>query len=246
MDTAIQTKTNILVVDDQIGMLETFTDILEDRDYNVVTADDGFTAIKKAKERSFDLIFMDIKMPGLNGVQTFRELKKIDPKITVIMMTAYSVEDLIEEAVEEGAYAVIYKPFDIDRVIQTIERVLKNNLILVVDDRLEDRQLFADILAEKEYQVTTAKDGFEAIDLVKKGNFSIIFIDVKMPGIDGVQTFEQIREIRPDIPVIMITGYSVEEMLKEAVDKGAYACLHKPLDMEKIIRIAEEVRNSKK
>lgn len=246
MDTAIQTKTNILVVDDQIGMLETFTDILEDRDYNVATADDGFTAIKKVKEQSFDLIFMDIKMPGLNGVQTFRELKKINPKITVIMMTAYSVEDLIEEAVEEGAYAVIYKPFNMDRVIQTIERVLKNNLILVVDDRLEDRQLFADILAEKEYQVTTAKDGYEAIEQVRKGNFSIIFIDVKMPGIDGVQTFEQIREIRPDIPVIMITGYSVEEMLKEAVDKGAYACLHKPLDMDKIIRIAEEVRNSKK
>ena len=130
MDKAIQTKTNILVVDDQIGMLETFTDILEDRDYKVVTADDGFTAIKKVKEQSFDLIFMDIKMPGLNGVQTFRELKKIDPKITVIMMTAYSVEDLIEEAVEEGAYAVIYKPFNMDRVIQTIERVLKNNLIL--------------------------------------------------------------------------------------------------------------------
>lgn len=246
MDTAIQTKTNILVVDDQIGMLETFTDILEDRDCNVVTADDGFTAIKKAKEQSFDLIFMDIKMPGLNGVQTFRELKKIDPKITVIMMTAYSVEDLIEEAVEEGAYAVIYKPFDMDKVIQTIERVLKNNLILVVDDRLEDRQLFADILIDKEYQVTTAKDGYEAIELVRKNNFSIIFIDVKMPGIDGIQTFEQIHEIRPDIPVIMITGYSVEEMLKEAVDKGAYACLHKPLDMEKIIQLVEEVRKNKK
>jgi two-component system response regulator HydG len=246
MDTATKTKTNILVVDDQIGMLETFTDILEDRDYNVATADDGFTAIKKLKAQSFDLIFMDVKMPGLNGVQTFRELKKINPKITVIMMTAYSVEDLIEEAVEEGAYAVIYKPFNMDRVIQTIEKVLKNNLILVVDDRLEDRQLFAEILAEKEYQVTTAKDGYEAIEQVRKGNFSIIFIDVKMPGIDGVQTFEQIREIRPDIPVIMITGYSVEEMLKEAVDKGAYACLHKPLDMDKIIRIADQVRNSKK
>ena len=51
MDTAIQTKPNILVVDDQIGMLETFTDILEDRDCNVVTADEGFTAIKKVKEQ---------------------------------------------------------------------------------------------------------------------------------------------------------------------------------------------------
>jgi DNA-binding NtrC family response regulator len=243
META--TKTNILVVDDQIGMLETFTDILEDRDCNVVTADNGFAAIKTVKEQSFDLILMDMKMPGLNGVQTFRELKKIDSSITVIMMTAYSVEDLIEEAVEEGAYAVIYKPFDMDRVIQSIDKALEKNLILVVDDRLEDRQTLSDILAEKDYKVTTAKDGYEAVDLVRKDNFGIIFVDMKMPGMDGVETFERIREIRPGVPVIMITGYSVEEMLKEAVDKGVYACLHKPLDMEKIVHLIEEVKNNK-
>ena len=69
---------NVLVVDDQIGMLETFTDILEDRGFDVVTADDGFSAIRKVKEQSFDLIFMDIKMPGITGVQTFREIKKMN------------------------------------------------------------------------------------------------------------------------------------------------------------------------
>ena len=83
-------KASILVVDDQVGMLETFTDILEDRGFNVVTADDGFSAIKRVKAQAFDLIFMDIKMPGINGVQTFREIKKINPKIAVVMMTAYS------------------------------------------------------------------------------------------------------------------------------------------------------------
>lgn len=246
MNTAIQTKTNVLVVDDQIGMLETFTDILEDKDCDVVTAEDGFAAIKRTKEQSFDIVFMDIKMPGLNGVQTFRELKKVNPDITVIMMTAYAVEDLIEEAIEEGAYAVIYKPFDMDKVIQTIEKVLKKNLILVVDDRLEDRQLFADILTEKEYRVATAKDGYEAIDMVKKDKFDIIFVDVKMPGINGVETFEQIHKISPETPVIMITGYSIDEMLEEAKGKGAYACIHKPVDMEKIIRIVESVKTSKK
>ena len=82
---------NALVVDDQIGMLETFTDILEDKGFNVATAEDGFQAIRKVKEQQLDIIFMDIKMPGINGVQTFREIKKINPKASVIMMTAYSV-----------------------------------------------------------------------------------------------------------------------------------------------------------
>jgi len=241
----MQAKANVLVVDDQIGMLETFTDILEGRGFSVATADDGFQAIKKVKKQDFDLIFMDIKMPGINGVQTFREIKKINPKVSVIMMTAYSVEDLVKEAIEEGAYTLIYKPFDMDKVIQTIERVLETVLVLVVDDRLEDRETFKDILENKGYKVTAAKDGYEAIELVKKGKFDIIFIDVKMPGIDGIKTFEEIHKIRADIPVIMVTGYSVEEMVKDAMDKGAYACVYKPLDMDKIMKVVEEVKKKR-
>lgn len=242
MTVTMQEKARVLVVDDQIGMLETFTDILEDKGFNVVTADDGFIAIERAKEQSFDLIFMDIKMPGINGVQTYREIKKINPKIAVIMMTAYSVEDLVEEAIEEGAYTVVYKPFDMDKVIQTIEKVLDTALILVVDDRLEDRETFKDALEIKGYSVTTAKDGYEAIELVKEGNFDIIFIDVKMPGVDGVKTFEEIHKIRPEIPVIMVTGYSAEELVRDAIDKGAYACIHKPLDMDVVLKMVEELK----
>ncbi len=244
MSIQVQEKTTILVVDDQIGMLETFTDILEDQGFDVVTADDGFTAIDRVKEQDFNLVFMDMKMPGINGVQTFREMKKIRPNISVVMMTAYSVEDLIEEAIAEGAYTVIHKPFDIDKVIQTIDKALKTSLVLVVDDHLEDRELFAEILKDKGHTVSTAKDGYEAIEMVKEGKFDIIFIDVKMPGIDGVKTFEEVHRMRPEVPVIMVTGYSVEELVKDAIDKGAYTCIHKPVDMDKILQIVEEVKES--
>lgn len=244
MSTTAQKEVNILVVDDQIGMLETFTDILEDSGFNVATAEDGFTAIRKAKEQPFDLIFMDIRMPGINGVQTFREIKRINPQIAVIMMTAYSVEDLIQEAIDEGVYTVIYKPFDMAKVIQTIESVLDQGVILIVDDRLEDRQTFKDILENKGYRVTTAKDGYEAIDLVKDGDFDVVFIDVKMPGIDGLKTFDEVHKIKPEIPVIMVSGYSVEDILQEAIEKGAYACLSKPLDMDKILNVIKKVKKA--
>jgi len=119
---------------------------------------------------------------------------------------------------------------------------LRTVLVLVVDDRLEDREIFKDILESKGYKVITAKDGYEAIELVKKGNFNIIFIDVKMPGIDGIKTFEEIHKIRPGIPVIMVTGYSAEELVKDAIDKGAYTCIYKPLDTDKILEILGKVR----
>ena len=140
-------KTNILVVDDLQSIRLTLGGILEDEGYNVVTAENGYQAIEAVRKTHFDVIFMDIKMPGINGVQTFREVKKIDPKATAIMMTAYSVEDLVKEALEEGAYTVIYKPFDIDRVIALIEELLQEKiLIMVVDAKLSDREALKAIL----------------------------------------------------------------------------------------------------
>lgn len=230
-----------LIVDDQI-MLETFRDILEDRGFKVETAEDGFTAIEKVQAAPFDIVFMDIKMPGINGVQTYREIKKIRPPTRVIMMTAYAVEDLVKEAIEEGAYTVIYKPFDMDKVIQTIQRVLKTQLILIVDDRIEDRDTFRDVMESRGYKVVTAADGREAIRLVQKGeSFDIIFLDVKMPEFDGLATFEEIHKVRPDIPVIMVTAYTANDLVQVALQQGAYAVLFKPIDMERLVRLLDRV-----
>jgi DNA-binding NtrC family response regulator len=118
-------KANILVVDDLKSIRLTLGGILEDEGYNVVMAENGYQAIEAAKQTPFDLIFMDIKMPGINGVQTFREIKRINPEVVVIMMTAYSVEDLVTEALEEGAYAVVYKPFDIESIVSIIESAIR-------------------------------------------------------------------------------------------------------------------------
>ncbi|HEX78748.1 MAG TPA: response regulator [Dehalococcoidia bacterium] len=110
-------KTNILVVDDLKSSRLTLGGILEDEGHNVVLAENGYQAIEAAKQVSFDLIFMDIKMPGINGVQTFREVKKINPQSAVVMMTAYSEEELVRKSICLGAYTCIYKPFDIEKIL---------------------------------------------------------------------------------------------------------------------------------
>ena len=240
-------KTNVLVVDDLRSMRLTLGGILEDGGHNVVTVENGYQAIEAVRKAHFDVIFMDIKMPGINGVQTFREVKKIDPKTTVIMMTAYSAEDLVKEALEEGAYAVIYKPFDIERVIAIIEELLHEKiLILVVDDQFTDRETLKTILEDKEYRVATASDGAEAIQMVKERHYDIIFLDVKLPDMNGVETFERVKEIDSEATVIMMTGYSVEDLLKEAVSAGAYTCLYKPFNMEKVVTMLNNIPKGKK
>jgi len=234
-------KTNIMVVDDLKSSRLTLGGILEDEGHNVVLAENGYQAIEAAKQVPFDLIFMDIKMPGINGVQTFREVKKINPQAAVIMMTAYSVEDLIREALEEGAYAVVYKPFDIESIVSIIEAALHKTLILVVDDYFADRETLKAILEERGYRVVTAETGTQALSLVKEKHFDIIFLDVRLPDTDGTQIFEQVKAIDPEVAVIMMTGYSEEELVKKSIHRGAYTCIYKPFDIEKILSLVGEI-----
>ena len=234
-------KTNILVVDDLKSSRLTLGGILEDEGHNVVLAENGYQAIEAAKQVPFDLIFMDIKMPGINGVQTFREVKKINPQAAVIMMTAYSVEDLVREALEEGAYAVVYKPFDIENIVSIIDAALHKTLILVVDDYFADRETLKAILEERGYRVVTAETGAQALSLVKEKHFDIIFLDVRLPDIDGTQIFEQVKAIDPEVAVIMMTGYSEEELIKKSIRQGAYTCIYKPFDIERILALVGEI-----
>ena len=234
-------KTNILVVDDLKSSRVTLGGILEDEGHNVVLAENGYQAIEATKQVPFDLIFMDIKMPGINGVQTFREVKKFNPHAAVIMMTAYSVEDLIKEALEEGAYAVVYKPFDIEHIASIIETALHKTLILVVDDYFADRETLKAILEERGYRVVTAETGAEAVTRVKEKHFDIIFLDIRLPDIDGAQIFEQMKVIDPEVAVVMMTGYSEEQMVKRAISQGAYTCVYKPFDVEKILTLVGEI-----
>lgn len=120
-------KARILIVDDNISMCRVMSFILEDKGYAVETAQSGPEAIAKVKETPFDIIFMDIKMPDMDGVETYNRIKKIRPEAVVVMMTAYAVEDLIQEALKKGANGVMYKPLDIKKVVALIEKARKKH-----------------------------------------------------------------------------------------------------------------------
>lgn len=110
----------ILIVDDNINLTKTMSFILKRKGFSVTTAHDGLEAIDKVKEQSFAIVFMDIKMPQMNGVEAYKRIKKINPEMIVVMMTAYAVEDQVQEALQEGANGIIYKPLDLDTVVSLV------------------------------------------------------------------------------------------------------------------------------
>lgn len=112
--------TCILIVDDDRGMAETLSDILEEMGYRTSVTFDGSSAIGMVKGGSFHLVIMDIKMPGLNGVEALKVIKRMQPAMKVVMITAYSSDDLVAEALREGASMVLHKPLNIEKLIDVI------------------------------------------------------------------------------------------------------------------------------
>ena len=124
----------VMVVDDDMALRVTLMDILEDEGFDVVGVSDGYEAVKMAGKEHFGLIFMDVKMRGIDGVEANSRIKEISPCSVIVMVTAFAGLELIEQVLEEGAYAVFYKPFDFRQLTEVVRTVMKTTCVLVVDD----------------------------------------------------------------------------------------------------------------
>jgi len=109
------TALTVLVVDDEPGMRETLTAILETNGYRVTSAPDGESAFVAVRDESFDVVVMDVKLPGRDGVSVLEEMDNPPPQ--VILMTAYAQEQRLKDAVNANAYAIVHKPFEARRML---------------------------------------------------------------------------------------------------------------------------------
>lgn len=110
----------LLVVDDQYGIRVLLNEILQKDGYAVFQAANGVQALSIVQDENPELILLDMKIPGMDGLEILRRIKATHPEIKVIMMTAYGELNLINEAMELGAVSYFSKPFDIDDVRQVI------------------------------------------------------------------------------------------------------------------------------
>jgi excisionase family DNA binding protein len=122
----------------------------------------------------------------------------------------------------------------IDNWLQQSMEVSKIS-ILVVDDDEAIRLLFKDALEEEGHSVVTASTGAEGIECVKMEDFALVFLDLKMPDMDGAELLKQLRGLKPRLPVTIITGYPGSRMMEMALRQGPLGVMEKPFDASDII-----------
>ena len=206
----------IFVVDDHRDVAEGLADVLRMHGHEVEVAFNGEQAIRTFRERDFDIAFMDVMMPGMNGVESFMEIRKIKPAAKVIMMTGYSVEQLLDQAVDKGAYGVLHKPVAMDDVLEAVERVKSQGMVLVADDDPEFSASIKEVLEDRGYRVCLARTGSEALKTVIGGGVDILLLDLQLPVISGLEVYMQLRQRGRAVPTVVVTGHSREQA--EAID----------------------------
>ncbi|HID92806.1 MAG TPA: response regulator [bacterium (Candidatus Stahlbacteria)] len=240
-------KISVLIADDDIGMTETLSDILSLKGYDVVVANSGFEAIEKARSKTFDVILLDVKMPDINGVDVFRQIKTITPKSSVILMTAYALHDLIEQAKKEGVLAVLSKPIDVEKLVLFLEEFKDESAVLIVDDDRNFCETLKDSLIERGYRVDFAIDAPRAIDMVSQAKYDYVLLDMKLDGANGLDVLVTIKRITSGIVVILMTGYQQEmkDLIEEGLRRTAYSCLYKPFEIDEVLRIFNRIKYEK-
>ena len=232
----------VLIVDDEKNMRKTLAAILSDEGYEVATAATGEEAVLMCSKEGYDIVLMDVRMPGIDGVETFRQIRRHQEGVRIILMSAYSVEHLRDVALDEGAIAFLSKPLDVRKVIHLMGEV-KDTAILVVEQDKDTANLLETELKERGYRVTVTSSSHDALELVEQIRFDLIFLDANLSAMNGLELYLAIKKITPTTVAIMITGMEeeFETIAKEAVRRNAYTIVRKPLDIDHVLALLERV-----
>lgn len=232
----------VLIVDDNRDLAESLAMVLEGRGYNVELAYSGQQAVDAFKDTKFDIAFMDVKMPGMNGVESYLEIKKMYPDARVVMMTGYRVEQLLEQAVEAGAWGVLHKPFEPAVLIEILEKI-KQGGILIVDDDPDFLMSVKNLLTDHGWSVYTASSGQEAIARIVNNGIDILILDIRMPVMNGLETYLELKNKGYVIPTIIVTAFADDEkeVLEQLNKLSVSGVLVKPFDPNTLLSELENL-----
>jgi len=241
------TTLKILVVDDDIDVADSLADVLELKAHDVTTVYDSREAIKVFKRQEFDIAFMDVMMPGKNGVESFLEIKKAKPDAHVVMMTGFSVQHLLDEALEQGAAGVLHKPVAVDDVMALIDDLQHPKkpkaLVLVADGDANFAEVLGQQLLAGGHTARIAYTGPEALAILRNEPLDLLILDLELPVISGLEVCYEMKQLGRVVPTIILCAGSKDQGDAEHClrDPAVSGILFKPFDPSVLISSLNEL-----
>ncbi len=290
-------RIKLLLVDDEVDYVKTMAARLELRDVASRIATSGEAALEAVQEDAPHVMVLDLRMPGIDGMEVLEKVRKEHPHVQVIVLTGRGSEEDEERARQLGAFEYLEKPTDTSELLDTIrsawskaidllkqsgeefsrsmmaaamaeagetdtaleymeedekaeeveeggpsepepaERPAGGVKVLYVDDEEDFVRTLAERMDMRELGGDVALSGQEALAMLEAERPDVMVLDLRMPGLDGLEVLRRVKKAYPEIEVIILTGHGSEQDEQEARRLGAFDYLRKPVELETLMDV---------
>jgi two-component system, NtrC family, response regulator HydG len=185
---------SILVVDDDIDNAMSLSELFELEGHQVTTVHSGQAAIGAYLNNNFDVAFMDVMMPGKSGVESFMEIRSFKPAAKIFMMTGYSVEQLVQQAVENGALGVFTKPMAPNSILDVLDQVGHNGVVVAERQRDRSPEEIQRLLRDAGRRCTIVREPKALMRENPRNDDGVLICDFKGALIDGFGMYSSIKK----------------------------------------------------
>ena len=244
----------VVIIDDSASPRAVLRSVLNTGGYDVVgELADGSSLEASITRLGPHIVCLNAELPERNGLEILGEIRDKHPQVAVVMITA---DDDIPErtaAIEAGAAGFLHVPFSPAQVLEELRQVAHAQSLIgaahaapergksrpravVADDSPAARRLLGAILREAGFEIVAeAGDGGEAVELVRQHRPELTCLDLEMPGVDGLQALDRIREFAPELKIVVVTNHASKDTVQAAAARGARGYILKPLQPDKVI-----------
>jgi DNA-binding NtrC family response regulator len=247
--TALPHDLRLLLVDDEVEFLAAMTPGLIRRGFQVRVAENGRAALDLLRTETVDVVVLDVKMPGIDGVETFHEIKRVAPGLPVILLTGHGSIPQAFETSRAGVANYLAKPCDVERLADAARQAVADRKpetapsppitedihLLLVDDDRDFTEALVPALERRGVRVTAPHSGAQALEEVGVRRFDVAIVDVRMPDMDGLTLLRWLREVDPRLEVIVLTGHPSVDDVRRGLQEGAFDYLTKPQRVEDVV-----------
>ena len=295
-------KIKLLLVDDEEDYVKTMAERMEMRDVGSRVALCGEEALQMVEEDAPDVMVLDLRMPGINGMEVLERVKQEHPHVQVIILTGHGSEKEEQEARRLGAFEYLQKPADTSQLLTTVRSAWSKGIQFLKDSRdefertmtaaalaegglpemaaqgeqapsqagtsakpepdpsdrsgqalkvlfVDDEEDFVRTMAERmemrELGGDVALSGQQALEMLENDVPDVMVLDLRMPGIDGMEVLRRVKKTFPQIEVIIMTGHGSDKDEEEARRLGAFEYLRKPVDIDHLMETVRDAGHAR-
>lgn len=236
---------NVLLVDDERSLLITLAANLELEGMNVATVENGQAALTLAAQQSFDLVLSDVRMPGMSGVDLSRALRKQNPDLPVLLMTALAMESMTNEALQTGVFALLPKPFSVEELAPLLRTAASHPTVLLIDGDLARGQAAATALQTSGVRCRALDDVNSVLAALETETVDVCVIDHNFAELATQGTpslIEQMKRRVSHLSVIMLAGPEHVDSRQRGNSQDDITWLRKPTNTATLAKLIAAAR----